>query len=283
MLRRKSKTVLGKTAMYLFLTVVLIFSLAPVLWALTCSLRENSEIMKYIMPLQYHTFVPDALTLEPYINIFTIRNFGQAVIRTIEICATTIIVGLFINSLAGYSLSKLQFRGKGFLFMFVVFTIMIPGEGITMPMYGIVHGMGLTNTIWALLLPAFANSIIIFMFKQSFDEIPDELLESAWMDGCTVMGVYRHIILPLSVPSMIFAGLTLFTGQWEAFLWPLLAGREDSLNMVQVALTQFQTEHYTLWNELYGACVITALVPLLLLVPFQNFFIQGIAHTGIKG
>lgn len=283
MVQKTSGSVLSKAVVYVFLTIVLLFSLAPALWALTCSLRENSEIMKYIMPLQYHTFVPEKLTLTPYINIFTIRNFGQAVLRTIEICATTIIMGLLINSMAGFSLSKLRFKGRHVLFMFVVFTIMIPGEGITMPLYGIVHNMGLTNTIWALLLPAFANSIIIFMFKQSFDEIPDELMESAWVDGCTVMGIYRHIILPLSVPSMIFAGLTLFTGQWEAFLWPLLVGREDSMNMVQVALTQFQTEHYTLWNELYGACVITAMIPLLLLVPFQNFFIQGIAHTGIKG
>lgn len=280
--RPAASEVIGRIALYVFLCAVLLFSALPTLWALTSSLRDNAEIMKYILPFSVRTVIPEALTLEAYQNIFTIRTFGRAVLNTIMICTITIGVGLLINSLAGYSLSKFNYRFRNALFMLVVFTIMIPGEGITIPLYSIVHSMGLTNTYWALLLPMFANGIVIFLFKQFFEELPDSLLESAALDGCGPTATFFRIVVPLSKPAMISAGLTLFISQWDAFLWPLLVGREDRFNMVQVALTEFKTQYYTIWNELYAASVLSALIPLLLLVPFQKYFIQGIAHTGIK-
>ena len=124
--------------------------------------------------------------------------------------------------------------------------------------------------------------MIVFLYKQFFEEIPDSLLESARIDGAGVLRSYFQIVVPLSIPVIISASLMMFIQQWDAFLWPLVAASNKNLKVMQVAIAEFTGENYTDWTLIYAATTIAILVPAVILVPLQKFFIQGVAATGLK-
>jgi multiple sugar transport system permease protein/putative chitobiose transport system permease protein len=124
--------------------------------------------------------------------------------------------------------------------------------------------------------------VVIFLYQQFFKGVPDNLIEAAMIDGFSWPRIYRHIIMPLALPVTISAGLILFISQWEAFLWPILVTRSMEFRTIQAALSDFQTEHATMWNDMFAASIIAFMVPVALIIPCQKYFIQGIAYTGAK-
>ena len=159
---------------------------------------------------------------------------------------------------------------------------MIPFELISIPLYPIVMRWGWINTYWALIVPTIANGIVIFLYRQFFSGIPDNLIEASMIDGFSWWGIYSRIIMPLSVPITISAGLILFISQWEAFLWPILVTRSMEFRTIQAALSDFQTEHATMWNDMFAASIVAFTVPVAIIIPLQRYFVQGIAHSGAK-
>jgi len=159
---------------------------------------------------------------------------------------------------------------------------MIPFEVVAIPLYGLVQSLGWIDSYYGLIIPAIANGLVIFLYRQFFLDLPDALIESAHIDGASWWKIYTAIIMPLCKPITISAGLLLFISQWESFLWPLISTRSKQYKVIQVALSDFTTEHGTLWNELYAVSFIAVIIPLLLLMPFQRFFVQGVANTGSK-
>ena len=123
----------------------------------------------------------------------------------------------------------------------------------------------------------------IFLFRQSFVDIDNSLLESARMDGAGEFRTYLQIVMPVSIPTIISGALVMFTAQWNAFMWPLLVARSDKLKMLQVALADFQLENGTMWAELFAGITISMVIPCVILIPFQQYYIRGIASSGTKG
>ena len=124
--------------------------------------------------------------------------------------------------------------------------------------------------------------IVIFLFRQFFAQIPRELAESARLEGASWLGILFRIYLPLSKPVVISAALLIFLFQWESFLWPLIATRSENLKVIQVALAGFEERYVTLWNELFAAAIIAALIPLIILLPLQRFYVQGVTAAATK-
>ena len=265
----------------LYLTVGFLF-LLPLWWALASSVRPLNDIFKYVSPFSLAALIPDKITFEAYRSIFFDRGFGTAVFNSLFVALATVLAGLGVNSLAGFAFAVLRFPGRNALFGITVLTFLVPFEAISIPLYTVVRSLGWLDTYMALIVPGVANGIVIFLFRQFFSQVPRELVDAARIDGASWLTIFVRIYLPLSKPVIISAALLIFLFQWEAFLWPLISTRSEGLKVIQVALAGFEERYRTLWNELFAAATLAALIPLLILLPLQRFYVQGVTAGGFK-
>jgi len=268
---------------YVLLILASFVVLMPIMWFMTSSFRSNNEVFANINPFSLQRMFFGSYSLENYRTIFEKYNFARTVGNTLLVCSLTIFIGIFVCSLAGYALAKMDFFGKKAMMLLVLFAIMIPFDAISIPLYSIIMKLGWIDTYKAVILPAVANGMTIFLFRQSFVDIDNSLMESARMDGAGEFRIYLQIVMPVSIPTIISGALVMFTSQWNSFMWPLLVARSDKLKMLQVALADFQLENGTMWAELFAGITISMLIPCLILIPFQKYYIRGISSSGTKG
>lgn len=286
-LREKRKRKIIKTGImflkYIALLVASFIVLMPIMWFMTSSFRSNKEVFLNINPFSLKKMFFGTYSLENYKTIFGQYDFARTVGNTLVICFLTITIGLVVCSLAGYALAKMEFAGKKLMFILVLFSIMVPFDAISIPLYSIIMKLGWIDTYKAIILPAVANGMTIFLFRQGFLDIDNSLMESARMDGAGEFKIWAQIIMPVSLPTIISGALVMFTAQWNAFMWPLLVARSDSLKMLQVALADFQLENGTMWAELFAGISVAMLIPCFILIPLQKYYIRGISSSGVKG
>lgn len=279
---KKTKTLLLDIVKYVGLILAAFIILMPILWFITSSFRTNEEVFANINPFSLKKMFLGSYSLDNYRTIFTKYDFAQSVANTLVICFLTIAVGIVVCSMAGYALAKMKFRGRGFVFALVLFAIMVPFDAIAIPLYTIITKLKWVDTYQAIVLPAVANGMTIFMFRQSFRDVSDSLIEAARIDGAGEFRTFWQVVMPICIPSVISGSLVMFTAQWNAFMWPLLVARSDKLKMLQVALADFQLEHGTMWSELFAGITISMLIPCMILIPFQKYYIRGIGTSGMK-
>ena len=268
---------------YLVLTLLVIAVLLPIVVTIGNSFRiQDAEIFNYTQKLSIYTFFPKTFTTYHYQRLFNEAGFLTPVFNSFFVALITVGTGFLVNGIAGFTFAKFRFRGKNAIFLVFLFSFMIPFEVIAIPLYKTCDALGVLNSRAALILPMVGNGMIVFLYKQFFEEIPDSLLESARIDGAGVLRSYFQIIVPLSIPVIISASLMMFIQQWDAFLWPLVAASNKNLKVMQVAIAEFTGENYTDWTLIYAATTIAILVPALILILLQKFFIQGVAATGLK-
>ncbi|MCS7464208.1 carbohydrate ABC transporter permease [Paenibacillus doosanensis] len=256
--------------------------LLPLGFAMVSSLRPLDEIFRYMSPVSWRTFIPTHITFDAYVSLFTERGFGRIFFNTFYVSMVNVVVGLVIASMAAFAFVYFEFRGRTLLFFLVILTFMIPFEVIAIPLYGLVDKLGWIDTYSGIIVPGLANGLVIFLYRQFFLDLPKALIESARIDGASWFKIYAGIILPLCKPVTVSAGLLIFIHQWESFMWPLIATRSKAYKVIQVALSDFVTEFATYWNEMFAGIIIAVVVPVLVLLPLQRYFVNGIANTGSK-
>lgn len=254
----------------------------PLIFALVSSLRPLTDIYKYIKPVCLQTFFPADLTLDAYIRIFTEYHYGTALLNSIFVAAVTVAVGILLNAWAGFAFAKFKFPCKSALFTLVLFSFMIPFELISINLYSMMIDFNWIDTFWALIVPSIPNGMVIFLFRQFYLGFPDYMLESAKIDGLGWWRTFFNIVLPNSKTICISAGLILFINQWEAFLWPILVTRSPAKQTIQIALNSFRTQYYQQWDLVFAAAILAFLVPVLIIIPLQKFFVTGITQSGVK-
>ncbi len=262
--------------------VVCVLFILPLWWALASSLRPLDDIFKYVSPFSWKAFIPDKITFAAYATIFAEKGYGIAVLNSVFVAGATVLLGLVINGFAGFAFAVLRFPGREILFFVIVLTFLVPFEAIAIPLYTVVRSIGWLDTYQGLIGPGVANGIVIFLFRQFFAQIPRELAESARLEGASWVTILFRIYLPLSKPVVISAALLIFLFQWESFLWPLIATRSENLKVIQVALAGFEERYVTLWNELFAAAIVAAFFPLIILLPLQRFYVQGVTAAATK-
>ena len=246
-------------------------------------MRDDSELFAYVMPFGVHTLIPVEFTFKSYVELFTTYGFLKPVINTVYVTAVSIFFGCILNSIAAFAFAMFEFKFKKHLFTLVLLSFMIPFEAIALPLYQIADKMKMVDTYQGMILPSIASGLVLFLFVQFFRDIPPDLLDAARVDGANIGRIYTRILMPLSKPIFITAGLMIFMDQWNSYLWPLLIARSKEIRTIQIALTQFNTEHSTAWSALYAGSMFSALIPLLLFLPLQKYFVQGITSSGVKG
>lgn len=278
MKRKNSRTLI----IYAVQTILGLIILLPLAFALVSSFRPLDEIFQYMSPVTWKTFIPSDITFEAYTQLFTERGFGRILFNTFYVSIANVIFGLLVGSMAAFAFAVFNFRGKTVLFLLVLVTFMIPFEVIAIPLYSLVDSLGWIDTYYGLIVPGIANGLVIFLYRQFFLELPRPLLESARIDGASWPKIYWKIIMPLSKPVTVSAGLLIFIQQWESFMWPLIVTRSQEYKVIQIALSDFVTEFATYWNEMFAAAILSVLIPVLAILPLQRFFVQGISNTGSK-
>lgn len=270
------------TLIYLLLVFFAVIAIFPLLWGVVSSFRSDAELFRYAIPFTYRTLIPQEPTLASYRTLFVQYNFMQPIVNTLIVSGSVIFFGCLINSIAAYAFAMYDFKFKSILFATILISFMIPFEAIALPLFGIVDSFGWVNTRLGIIVPGVANGLALFLFTQFFKDIPKSLLEAARVDGASWYTSFFRIIMPLSVPVFITSALMMFMSQWNAYLWPLLVARSRDIQLIQTRLGDFQTERGTLWSLLYAGAIISALIPLLLFLPFQKYYVQGITSSGIK-
>jgi len=278
--RINPKKLLYSGAKYIVLVLIAILVLLPLLWGIAASFTPLEKTYEYAYPFSWKAFIPVDFTLDAYEAIFE-RGFGNSLLNTFLLGIITVVIGGLICTSAGFAFSRFDFPGKKLLFFIVLLTFTIPGDLTVIPRFIMIKDWGWINTWQALVVPLLANSFIIFMSSQFFKEFPQELVDAARVDGASWLRVYFSVVLPVSKPLLISLGLILFLSQWDSYFWPLLVAPDQQFRVVQLAITESVQEYQTFWNELLAGSMLAAIIPILLLIPFQKYFINAVVG-GVK-
>lgn len=278
------KRTVQKTILYIVFAIMTVIAVFPILYVLLSSFRTDKEIFAYALPFSAKTIIPVDWTGVNYSVIFGSQfNFGRSVLNTVLVVLILVPVNLLIASLAGYAFSFYKFRGKTALFSIFIVSFMVPIDSIALPLYNMMADWSLINTIWALVLPGVSSGLAMFLFTQFFKGIPVSFLEAARIDGANLGDIFLRIVVPLSIPIFITAGLMIFTTEWNNYFWPLLVVRSPEMRTIQVALAYFKDENATFWGYIYAAASISTIVPVMVFLPLQKYFVEGVTAGGVKG
>jgi multiple sugar transport system permease protein len=269
-----------------------IFMVLPFVWTLSTSVKFNEDI--FSVPVQW---IPARITFEHYATAFTTVPFMRYFANSMFLAVSGVLTNLFFGSLAGYAFARIRFRGNKTLFRVLLSAMMVPGVITLIPTFIILRsfplvggndlsgtgGIGLLNTYWAIILPGAVGAFAVFMMRQFFLTLPEDLGEAARIDGAGEFRIFWNIYLPLCKPALATLGLFTFQAGWNAFLWPLIVLQDPNMKTVQMALQAFSFNHRTDYGPLMAATVV-AMLPIIVLFLFtQKYFTQGIAFTGSSG
>lgn len=261
--------------------VIGVLFVLPLVWVLAGSLRPGSEALAGLGDLSWRSLVPTDVTFANYVTLFQ-GDFGRAVLNSVLVAALTVALGLLLSASAAFALTVFEFRGRGLVFAVILLSFMIPFDAIAIPLSSLFRMWDLQNTYTGLILPGIGNGLAIFLLRQFFLAVPRELVEAARLDGLGWWGIFHRIHLPLSRPALIGAGLTLFTFQWQSYMWPLLIGTEPDKQLGPIALGTLQGQMVVDYGQVFAAAVVLTVIPLVILLRLQRHFTQSLANTGLK-
>lgn len=267
-------------AWYVAVTVGLVITILPFIWAAAGSFKSTEDIFREITPFSLQSFLPGN-DISAYVEIFQ-RGFGRAIANTLFVSGVSVILGLLVNSMAGFALARFRFKGDSLILALVLITFAVPADALALPLFSLVRQLGWFDSFTALIVPGISNGLIIFLYRQFFLGVPKELIEAARVDGLSWWGIYWSICMPMAKPITIGAGLLLFVFQWESFLWPLIAAPSPEFHLVQVALSRLSTEHAIVWNWQFAASTIAGLLPLIFIFAFQRQFVSALTGVDLK-
>lgn len=269
------KQTIKKLWLYIPAVILAVISVYPMLWTICGSVNTVSQLGRV-------SVIPEGITFQNFITIFTEYPFLRYVKNTFIYAFTVMLLSLLVNSLAAYALARLHFKGKDLAFYLIIATMMIPFTVTMIPLFVIIKDMGLINSYAALILPSLAGAYGIFMLRQFYMTIPKDLEDAAKIDGLSYLGIYLNIILPLSKPIMISLGMFAFLSCWNSYLWPLIINNDEYYWVLTTGIASFSADRNTDWNMILTGATLS-MVPSGLLFAFaQKQLIEGMKYSGMK-
>jgi len=264
---------------YLLLLVSSLIFAMPLIWMFTCSLKSQAELIEHpysLLPTDWNwQNYPDAVQSMPYL-----RYLGNSLF----LCTLNVIGSLLSCSLVAYGFARLRWRGRRLLFGILIATMLLPWHVTMIPRFLLFRELHLYNSMAALIIPSFlGDAFFVFLLRQFFISIPEELSEAARLDGLSEWGIYWRIILPLSKPALATVALFQFIATWNDFSGPLLYLNDPEKFPLAYGLEQFVSSYGDQTHWLLAAAVLFTLPVLILFFFTQRTFLKGIATTGIKG
>jgi ABC-type glycerol-3-phosphate transport system permease component len=265
----KTVTVIAIMGIFLF----------PFWWMMVTALKTSREILQFPPSL-----FPELIDFNNFISVFKRVPLLTFMKNSLITAFGVTFLAVFVSSLGGYIFAKFEFRGKNYIFLFILSTIMVPLTVIIIPLYLMVIGVGLKNTLIALIIPCWANALGIFLIRNYLGSLPNSYIESARIDGCREFAIFRRIILPLIKPALAAIFIFIFMNNWDSFLWPLIVIDETSLRTLPLGLGLFtQAFGVQSWNLIMSATLVSIIPIFIVFIFFRRFFIEGITLSGLKG
>lgn len=267
-----------KALQYLLLLLVGAFFLIPFLWLLSTSLKNNQQV--FSNPPQW---IPSPIQWQNYVDAFTQIPYLQYIINSVSVTLLAVIGNVLSAPLVGYAFSKLHWRGRDKVFLLVLATMMLPFQVTMIPLYSMYVKLGWINTYLPLILPDFfGKAYFVFLMRQFFNNIPNELLEAGRIDGASEFRIYWNLILPLARPAVVTVALFAFVWSWTDFLGPLIFLTNPEKWTISLGLSQFTTSYGFQWSQLMAASAIFIIPMLIFFFFMQKSFIEGISTSGLK-
>lgn len=265
-----------KIVSYLLMTAIGLVLITPLLWMVFTSLKPMEEIVRYPP-----TFFPEKIVWQNYLDTITAFPFWRYARNTLLITVLVVFGNVLSNSFIAYGFAKLDFPGKKLMFALVLSTMMIPGFVTMIPQYVLFSKIGWVGTYLPLIVPSFfGNAFNIFLMRQFYLSINDELIEAAEIDGANHFYIWSRLMLPLTKPALITIAINSFNAAWNDFLGPLLYIQDQEKYTLQIGLQVFQNQATTQWNYLIAGATLVLIPTILMFFFAQRYFIEGMDLTG---
>lgn len=264
-------------AIHAVLVFCSLITLLPFVWMFLTSFKTYEESIHIPMIL-----FPSSWGFENYRGVLAKFPFINFYINTFTVMAAQVIGQLAVCSLAAYAFARLHFPGKEIIFLLCLSVMMVPGQIFLIPQYTMMTTWRLTDTITALWLPRLFSVFGVFMLRQFFSTLPRDLDDAAKIDGCGYFGIYWRVLMPLMQGALVSLGILIALGSWKDLMWPLIVNTTMTKQTLSAGLAYLIGEHTTIYPLVMAGGMIAVLPMILLFFIFQRYFIQGIAHAGMK-
>ena len=265
-------------AVYTGLAVITFITLLPLIWMLSSSLKHDADV--FSLPIQW---IPLNPVWSNFIQIWQKINFALFTFNSFKLSIVITFIQVFTSSFAAYGFAKCEFKGRDILFFIYVASIAIPWQVYMLPQYVMMGKMGLTNTHTGYILMQSFIAFGVFLIRQFYISIPNELLNAARIDGLTEYGIYFRIILPLSKPVIATLTIFSFVTIWNDFMGPMIYFDSIGLRTIPLGIRMFLGQYSTEYGLVMAASVVSLIPVFIVFLFFQRFFVQGIATSGLKG
>jgi multiple sugar transport system permease protein len=264
---------------YILLLAVCFYCLGPYLWQFITSLKPDAELST-LPPI-----LPSNPTFDHYVSIFRAHPFIRIIANSFIVACSTTVISLLIGSLAAFALAKLDISKKGFMLIFVLSVSMFPAIATVSPLYIIIRGLGLRDTVFALIITytSFSLPLTIWILTSFFRSIPHEIYLASRVDGCTIFQSFYKIILPLSAPGLFATAILVLIFSWNEFLFALTFTSTVASRTIPVGIALFPGLHEVPWGDIAAASVVVTMPLIVLAFAFQRRIVEGLTAGSIKG
>ncbi len=275
----RTRRLIQQIVVYALLLAGSVLFILPFMWMIATSLKQSKDVFTYPP-----SFLPTSFEWRNYIAGWTILPFTRFLFNTVIVTGANVVGNLISCSLVAFGFARLRARGRNLLFLLLLATLMIPREVTIVPRFLLFSQIGLVNTLWPLILPAwFGYPFFIFLLRQFFMSIPHELDDAARIDGASTLRIFTSVILPLSQPALATVAIFAFIGNWSNLLDPLIYIRSQELYTLALGLNLFRGVNFTQFNLLMAVSIIQLLPVLIIFFLAQRLFVQGVTLTGMGG
>lgn len=276
-MNKKKKELIIKILIYALLILLTLLMLIPFAWMASASLQENKDVFRF--PFDW---IPNNPVWSNYSEIWTKIPLGKFIFNTAKLTVIITLLQLFTSSFAAYAFSKLEFKFRDTLFLCYVATIAVPWQVYMVPQFIMMRSFHLNDTHLALILLQAFSAFGVFLIRQFYMSIPNELIEAARIDGYSEYRIYSRIMLPLAKPALSTLTIFTFVNVWNDFMGPLIYINSESLKTIQVGLRMFISQYSAEYSLIMAASLIALIPVLVIFLALQRFFVEGVASTGLK-
>jgi len=268
-----------KIVIYIILIIMALAMIVPFLWMFSASIKTDREVFK----MHPFVFIPETPKWSNYVDIWKKIPFAKFVENTVFLTIVVTCLQLLTSSFAAYAFAKLEFKGRTKLFLAYIATIAMPWQVYMVPQFLMMRKMHLNDKLLAIICLQAFSAFGVFMMKQFYEGIPDDLCEAARIDGMSEYKIYSHIMLPLSKPALSTLTIFTFVATWNDYLGPLIYLRSQEKKTIQLGLKMFIGQYSSEYGLIMAGSVLSLIPVIIVFLILQKYFVEGVASTGLKG
>lgn len=274
----QKKSLLSRIFIYVLLILIVVITLMPLFWMLSASLKLSKDV--FSIPIRW---IPEQLQWQNYLSIWEKIPFGTFVLNSFKLTVIVCLLQVFTSSFAAYGFAKCRFPGRDTLFLLYIATLAIPWQVYMLPQFVEMRMMGLTNSHLGYVLMQSFIAMGVFLVRQFYLSIPDDLLEAARIDGLNEYSTYLRIVLPLSKPALASLTIMCFVTIWNDFMGPMIYFTSTELKTIPLGIRMFIGQYSADYALIMAAAVLSLIPVLIVFIMFQKFFVQSVTSSGVKG